>query len=150
MAYRQRSETNALFNGLTCAPFLVIILLFSFWLSSDPLLEPFAIVILPLIIIFGLIDMWIPSKVLHRWFLQIDEEGVLYNIFGWKRFFGWDEIVELEAAKHPAFTGGYNDMLVLRTEDSTLSFHLPDFGLHKSIETTEFIESVMQYRNGVR
>lgn len=147
MLHRQRSEANAWFNGLTCAPFLIIIVLTSFWINTDPSLEPFAIVIFPMIIVFGIIDLWIPSKVLHHWYLEIDEQGVLYDIFGWKRFFPWEEVVELEAVTDPHFTGGYNDTLILRTKDSTLSFFLHDFGLDTKRETTEFIDEVMQYWN---
>ena len=143
MLHRHRTEGNAIYNFVTCVPFLVIIIAASLWAINIVGDDAGAVIAFPLFIIFGLIYLWIPSKIFTHWYLEINETGFLYNIFIVKRIYEWDEIEEVTTEKSEGFMGTYDDTLIVRTRNATISFFLHDFGLDDKRTTTRFTEKVL-------
>ncbi|MGY5876852.1 MAG: hypothetical protein RTU30_13975 [Candidatus Thorarchaeota archaeon] len=150
MLRKQRVEGNAWYNAITCAPFIIIILLASMWAIAAVGDDAGAVIAFPLFIVFGLFYLWIPSKIFKWWYLQIDENGILYNIFFVKRVYGWDEIVEVTTEQSPEFSGTYDDNLVVKTKNARLNFFLPDFGLHSKRAATRYTEQVTELWEGAK
>jgi len=103
------------------------------------------VIAFPLFIFFGLLYLWIPSKIFKWWYLEIDENGILYNIFIVKRVYRWDDIVEVTTEQSPEFSGTYDDNLVVHTKNAILNFFLPDFGLYSKRAATRFTEQVIEF-----
>jgi hypothetical protein len=147
MLHQHRIEGNAIYNAATCIPFLVIIVLASLWGISVTGSDSGAVIAFPLFIVFGLLYLWIPSKIFQHWYLHIDEDGVLYNIFIVKRMYPWSEIEEVTTEKSAGFSGSYDDTLVVRTKTSTLTFFLPNYDLDTKKRATKFTEQAISQWN---
>ena len=147
MLHKHRVEGNAIYNFITCVPFLIIIVFAGLWGISAVGDDAGAVIAFPLFIVFGLIYLWIPSKIFKHWFLEINETGFIYNIFFVKRVYEWDEIVEVTTEKSEAFMGTYDDTLLVKTKSSTISFFLPDYGLDNKRSTTRFTDQALEMWN---
>lgn len=140
----QRTEGNAIFNFLTCAPLILIIVLAQ--LALQPIIGDIVgiAVVFPLIIFFMIFSLWIPSKAFKHWYLEIDEDGFLYKAFFMEDRYSWDDVIDIETRKSEGFTGSYDDEILITTKDKIMSFVLIDFGLRQKGETTEFIQDVLE------
>ena len=147
MLHKHRVEGNAIYNFITCVPFLIIIVFAGLWGISAVGDDAGAVIAFPLFIVFGLIYLWIPSKIFKHWFLEINETGFIYNIFFVKRVYEWDEIVEVTTEKSEAFMGTYDDTLLVKTKSSTIFFFLPDYGLDNKRSTTRFTDQALEMWN---
>ncbi len=150
MLHQHRTEGNAIFNFITCVPFLIIIVLAGLWGISAVGDDAGAVIAFPLFIIFGLFYLWFPSKIFKHWYLEINETGFVYKIFFVKRAFEWDEIVEVSTEKSAEFMGTYNDNLLVKTKSSTIRFFLPDFGCYDKRKTKRFTEQVLEMWTDVK
>ncbi len=123
---------------------MIIIIFTAFWGMAAVGDDAGAVIAFPLFIVFGLLYLWIPSKIFKRWYLQIDENGVIYNIFFVKRVYGWEDIVEVTTEQSPEFSGTYDDNLVIITKNARLNFFLPDFDMSSKRSATRFTEQAIE------
>ena len=145
MTRLQRTEGNIISNVTCCVPFLVVIVFASMWAIGVTGSDSGAVIAFPLFIVFGILYLWIPSKLFKdRWYLEDNEEGITYSIFFMKHHYPWKTIDEVSTEKSPGFTGRYDDTLVLMTKGGAVKFFLPDFDLHSKKETVSYTESIKE------
>ena len=141
----QRTEGNAVYNFLTCAP----LILFAFVVSrivglwypevQDTVLALVAI----LMSCFYL--WWIGALLRNRWYLEFNEdEGVIYKVFLIRYVYPWEDIESIHGRKTPGFTGKYNDILVVQTSTKEKEFFLPNFSLHSKKKTRLYIDAMVE------
>jgi len=139
----QRSEGNAPYYILTCAPLIIIAFAIGTVLGigyPDAGALAVGISIIPM----GCFYLWFVGAFMKgRWYLEVDDNGLNYRAFMLHSHYTWKDAVDVHSERTPGFVGKYDDNLVVEVRGKTLKFFLHSFGLTTKKPTVTFIEEVI-------
>ncbi len=140
--HAHRYETPLWFNAVVCTiPFVIGVAIY--WLLATSLgIWAAAIAIVLIIFVPSCILCVLPRKYLIHWYMEFTEEGFTNCVLGRRRFYPWEEVVQVTSERHPNFTRPYDNILVIETKDTTYKYFLQDYGIEKKSKIIQFIEDV--------